>query len=181
MSWLGCTRQCKKNATSYSTSYSVQHHIQNQSKFLPLYLINGSEYTVQNILISLNTLSELHMKSKKQVKYQQNLLLKKGKAIITETLHLVTNVFEDDNFSRQVLEKKGCVSVSKEYINNTFGSCKSLCNLQEFYTPVKEKHPNVNIGFAKFCAQKMTGSKMNHFICVFSAYQSLVLLVDVMD
>ena len=29
-----------------------------------------------------------------------NMLLKKGKAIITETLHLVTNVFEDDNFSR---------------------------------------------------------------------------------
>ena len=35
-----------------------------------------------------------------------NMLLKKGKAIITETLHLVTNVFEDDNFSRKVLEKK---------------------------------------------------------------------------
>ena len=37
----------------------------------------------------------------------------KGKAIITETLHLVINVFEDDNFSRWVLEKKDCVSVSK--------------------------------------------------------------------
>ena len=41
------------------------------------------------------------------------MLLKKGKAIITETLHLVTNVFEDGNFSRQVLEKKDYVSVSK--------------------------------------------------------------------
>ena len=48
-----------------------QHHIQNQSKFLPWYLINGLECTVYNILISLNTLFELHMKSKKQ-----NLLLK---------------------------------------------------------------------------------------------------------
>ena len=46
-----------------------QHHIQNQSKFLPWYLINGLEYTVQNILMSLNTLFELHMKSKKQVEY----------------------------------------------------------------------------------------------------------------
>ena len=42
-----------------------QHHIQNQSKFLPWYLINGLECTVQNILISLNTLFELNMKSKK--------------------------------------------------------------------------------------------------------------------
>ena len=57
MSWLGSTRQCKKNWK--------QHHIQNQSKFLPCYLINGLECTVQNILISLNTLFELHMKSKK--------------------------------------------------------------------------------------------------------------------
>ena len=42
-----------------------RHHIQNQSKFLPWYLINGLECTAQNILKSLNTLFELHMKSKK--------------------------------------------------------------------------------------------------------------------
>ena len=48
----------------------------------------------------LEYLFELHMNLKKYEKYQQNLLLKKGKSIITETLHLVTNVFEDDNFSR---------------------------------------------------------------------------------
>ena len=56
MSRLGFTRHCKKNRK--------QHHIQNQSKFLPWYLINGLECTVQNILIPLNTLFELHMKSK---------------------------------------------------------------------------------------------------------------------
>ena len=36
-----------------------------QTKYLPWYLINGLECTVQNILMSLNTLFELHMKSKK--------------------------------------------------------------------------------------------------------------------
>ena len=114
-----------------------QHHIQNQSKFLPWYLINGLECTVQNILKSLNTLFELHMKSKKQVKYQQNLLLKKGKAIITETLHLVTNVFEDDNFSRQVLEKKDYVSVSKRVhkqklqLAKVFVTCKNFILLSK--------------------------------------------------
>ena len=129
MSWLGCMRQCKKNWK--------QHHIQNQSKFLLWYLINGIECTVQNILISLNSLLELHMKSKKQVKYQQNLLLKKGKAIITETLHLGTNVFEDDNFIRQVLEKKYYVSVSKGVnkqkllLAKVFVSCKNLILLSK--------------------------------------------------
>ena len=42
-----------------------QYHLQNKCKFLPWYLINGLECTVQNILMSLNTLFELHMKSKK--------------------------------------------------------------------------------------------------------------------
>ena len=129
MSWLGCTRQCKKNRK--------QHHIQSQSKFLPWCLINGLECTVQYILMSLNNSFELHMKSKKQVKYQQNLLLKKGKGIITETLHLVTNVLEDENFSRQVLEKKHCVSVSKGVhkqklqLAKVFATCKNFILLSK--------------------------------------------------
>ena len=84
--------------------------------------------------MSLNTLSELHMKSKTQVEYQQNLLLKKGKTITTETLRLVRNVYEDDNFSRQVPE------------NNV-----------------------------------LAGSKMTHCVCVCSAHQNVMLLVDAMD
>ena len=92
MSWLGCTRQCKKNRK--------QHHIQNQSKFLPWYLINGLECTVQNILMSLNTLFELHMKSKKVGGILAKPAPKKGKTITIETLYLVTNVYGDDNLSR---------------------------------------------------------------------------------
>ena len=42
-----------------------QHNIQNKSKFLPWYLMNGLECTVQKILMSLNTLFRLQMKSKK--------------------------------------------------------------------------------------------------------------------
>ena len=53
------------------------------------------------------------------------LVPKKGKAITTETLHLVTNAFEDDNFGRQVLEKKDDVSVSKGVHK------QKLCNLQK--------------------------------------------------
>ena len=76
--------------------------------------------------------------------------------------------------------------IVKEYINKNFATCKSLCNLQEFYTAFKEKHPNVNIGFSKFCALRpkwcvLAGSKMTHFVCVCSTHQNVVLLVDAMD
>ena len=45
------------------------YHVQNKSKFLRLYLIKGLESTVQNILMSLNILYELHMRLKKYVEY----------------------------------------------------------------------------------------------------------------
>ena len=50
---------------------------------------------------------------------------KKSNTITTETLHLVTNVCEDDNFSRQVPEKKDYVNVSK-WVHK-----QKLCNLQK--------------------------------------------------
>ena len=82
------------------------------------------------------------------------MLLRKGKTITTETLYLVTNLFEDDTFSRYVLEKKDYVSVSKGVHKQNFATCKSLCDLKEFYAAFKEKHPNVNIGLSRFCAQR---------------------------
>ena len=74
----------------------------------------------------------------------------------------------------------------KECINKNFATSKSLCNLQELYTAFKEKHANVNIGFSKPCALRprwcaLAGSKMTHSVCVCSAHQNVVLLVDAMD
>ena len=62
---------------------------------------------------------------------------------------------------------------------------QKLCNLQELYTAFKEKHPNVNIEFWKFCALRtkwcvLPGSKMTHSVYVCSAHQNVVSLVDLM-
>ena len=84
------------------------------------------------------------------------------------------------------LKRKTMLVWVKEYINKNFATCKSLCNLQEFYTAFKEKHPNINIGFSKFCALRpkwcvLAGSKMAQSVYVCSAHQNIVLLVDAMD
>ena len=76
--------------------------------------------------------------------------------------------------------------VVKKYINKNFSTYKSLCNLQELYTAFKEKNPNVNIGFSKLCTLRpklcvLAGSKITHFVCVFSAHQNVVLLINAMD
>ena len=83
-------------------------------------------------------------------------------------------------------EKKDYVSVSKGVHKKIFSTCKSLCNLQELYTAFKEKHPNVNIGFSKFCALRpkwcvLAGLKMTYSACVCRTHQNVVLLVDGMD
>ena len=74
----------------------------------------------------------------------------------------------------------------KKYVNKNIATCKSLYKLQESCTAFKEKHTNVNIGFSKFCALSpkwcvLAGSKMTHSVCVCSAHQNVVLLVDAMD
>ena len=84
------------------------------------------------------------------------------------------------------LKRKALLVWVKEYINKNFATCKSLYNLQELYTAFKEKHPNVNIGFSKFCALRpkwclLVGSRMSHSVCVCSAHQNVMLLVDAMD
>ena len=84
------------------------------------------------------------------------------------------------------LKNKDYISVSKEVHKQKFATWKSLCNLQELYTAFKEKYPNVNIGFSKFCALRpkwcvLAGSKMTHPVCICSAHQKFVFLVDAVD
>ena len=66
-------------------------------------------------------------------------------------------------------ENKDYVCVSKGVYKKNFTICKSLCKLQKLYTASKQKHPNVNIGFSKFCALRpkscvLAGSKMTHSV-----------------
>ena len=74
----------------------------------------------------------------------------------------------------------------KKYIITNFVTCKRLCNLQKSYTAFREKSPNINIGFSKFCALRpkqcaLASSKMIYPVCVCSAHQIVVLLVHAMN
>ena len=84
------------------------------------------------------------------------------------------------------LKRKIMLVRVKQYINKNLATCKSLCNFQELYPAFKEKHPNVNIGFSKFCALRpkwrvLAGLKMTHSVCICSNHENVVLLVDAMD
>ena len=83
------------------------------------------------------------------------------------------------------LKRKTTFVWVKECIIKSFATCESIFNLQELYTAFKEKHPNVNLGFSKFCTLRpkwcvLACSKMTHSVCVSSAHQNVVLLVNAM-
>ena len=85
------------------------------------------------------------------------------------------------------LERKTMLVWVKEYIKKNFVTCKSLSNLQELYKNyiLQRKHPDVNIGFSKFCTLRpewcvLAGWLTNELHCVCSAHQNVVLLVDLM-
>ena len=84
------------------------------------------------------------------------------------------------------LNRKTMLVWVNDYMIKNVATGKSLCKLQELYTTFKEKHPNGNIGFSKFCTLRpnwcvLASSKPTHSVCVCSAYQNDVLLVDAMD
>ena len=108
---------------------------------------------------------------------------KRGKKLSPETIELVLQLYEDDEYSRQMPGKKDYVSISK-------GVHKQkrlvLNNLHELYTAFKEKHPDIKVGFSKFCELRpkwcvLAGSTGTHSVCVCSIHQNAKLLVDAMD
>ena len=60
---VDCFKDSQSNSYDKDDTKEKKNSI--KSKFLAWYLTNDLECTVQNILMSLNTLFELHMKSKK--------------------------------------------------------------------------------------------------------------------
>ena len=86
MTWLGFTRQCKKNLATASYSEQIQILTLESDKRSRMYsseYFNVFEYLVWTSL---------------EIKKVGGILAKP--ANISKTLHLVTNVYEDDNFSR---------------------------------------------------------------------------------
>ena len=62
----------------------------------------------------------------------------------------------------------------------------SLCNLHEFFVAFKERNPDVEIGFSKFCTLHhkwcfITGSSGTNLLCVCSIHQNTILLVDALN
>ena len=85
-----------------------------------------------------------------------------------ETIDLVHAFYEDDEYSRQLSGKKDYVSIQKD-VNKQ--KQLVLCNLHELFVAFKERNPDVEIGFSKFCTVCLkwcviAGSSGTYLVCV---------------
>ena len=92
------------------------------------------------------------MRTTRELKKVKGILAKPvqklGKVISQNTIDLVLSMYEDDEFSHQIFDKKYYVIIAK-------GVQKQkrlvLCNLKEIYAAFKKKYCNFKLEFSKFC------------------------------
>ena len=106
----------------------------------------------------------------------------KGKKLPPEVAQLV-RVFENDEFSCLIPGKKDYVSIGK---NVHMQKRLTLCNLKKLYLALKEKHPNVKIGFSKFCSLRPkwcvnVRASSTHSVCVCVIHQNTKLTIDALN
>ena len=84
-------------------------------------------------------------------------------------------------------DKKYNVSVSNGVHKQRLGKLQKVFVKWNNYIPLSKKtHPDVNIGFSKFCDLRpkccvLADSRRTHSVYVCSSHQNAMLLVDVMD
>ena len=110
-------------------------------------------------------------------------ILQNDKRLSQELLDTVTDIYCDDEFSRQLPGKKDYVSVSKNvYVSKQL----LLCNVKEIFIAYKSKCPDNKIGFSKFTSLRpkwciSVGPKGTHSVCVCTIHQNLYLMLNAIE
>ena len=108
---------------------------------------------------------------------------KRGYPISKELINLVVEFYSNDEFSRIMPGKNDYVSIGK---NNHVQKRLILSNLKEMYAMFKEEHPQIKIGFSKFCSLRpkwciLVGASGSHSVCVCTIHQNVLLLVKAVN
>ena len=110
----------------------------------------------------------------------------KRKGISSEDLQVVTNFFNDDEYSRQLPGRKDYVSVRIDGRKQHVQKRLLLGNLSELYEAFKKDHSTIKISFAKFCSVrpkwcKLRSSSGSHNVCVCQKHQNSILAALALD
>lgn len=108
---------------------------------------------------------------------------KKGRRIPDEIVKLVTDFYENDEYSRQLPGKKDYVSLRVDGKKVHVQKRLVLCNLKELYALFKTENPLVDISFSRFASLRpkncvLAGAAGTHSVCVCTYHQNVKLMMN---
>lgn len=104
---------------------------------------------------------------------------RKGKKLSPEVIVLVNSFYQSDEQSRVLPGMKDVVSLGKKQYEK---KRLILSNLNEMFANFKWEHPEIKIGFSKFCTLRpkwcvLAGASGTHSVCVCTIHQNVILLI----
>lgn len=154
-----------------------------RSKKIQVLTLAPPSWPKEKIMLEFNV-SEHIVRQARKLKNEKGILSipepKKGKLISDDIVKLVTDFYQNDEYTRMLPGAKDKVSIKRNvYMQKRL----ILCNLRELYSCFKWENPNINIGFSKFCTLRpkwciLAGAAGTHSVCVCSIHQNVKLLLD---
>ena len=152
-------------------------------KIIQILTLIPQSWSIQKAINKFDV-TEYMVKQAREITRTQGILefpeKKLGKVLSEEVRRRVLEFYTDDEYSRQMPGKKDCVSVKR---NVHVQKRLLLCNLKELYASFKQKNPEMNIGFSKFCTLRpkwcvLAGSSGSHSVCVCTIHQNVKLMIN---
>lgn len=154
-----------------------------RSKQIQILTLAPPSWSKEKIMAEFNV-SEYLVRQARKLKKEKGILSipdpRKGKLLSEETIKLVRDFYQNDEYSRILPGAKDKVSIKKNvYMQKRL----ILNNLRELFSCFKWENPNVKIGFSKFCTLRpkwcvLAGAGGTHSVCVCSLHQNVKLLLD---
>ena len=98
--------------------------------------------------------TEYKVKCARELKKERGILAepkqKVGKALSGDVSEIVSNFYQQDDYSRCCPGMKDFVSVTKDSVKTKHQKCLLLLNIKELFLEFKKEYPTVKIGFSKF-------------------------------
>ena len=155
-----------------------------QNEQIQLLTLVSESWTITEIVTKFPCVTRYMVRQSRKLLKEKGLLAmpdsKRGKNLSEETVVLVKQFYCDDEFTRLIPDKTNFISIGK---NKHGWKRLILCNLKEHFAQLKSQHPNVNIGFSKFCSLQPTWGTIvspsgSHSVCVCTIHQNTTLLVN---
>ena len=132
--------------------------------------------------------TEYKVKCARELKKERGILAepkqKVGKALSRDVSEIVSNFYQQDEYSRCCPGIKDFVSVTKDSVKMKHQKRLLLLNIKLLFLEFKKEYPTVKIGFSKFrelrlkCVKTVNHGGM-HSVCVCQYHQNVKLLVSV--